>query len=108
MTYTFDIFIVAGIFLIYYLATLIFNKKLITDSGEIISKFFTSLLLYGGVLLIYFSFTKESLPNSGFQEITIYFFIAGFLAIMFSLPNLLKDFGQFKKIIFTRRHSDRN
>tara|TARA_Y100000310_G_scaffold280461_1_gene300203 strand:+ start:1408 stop:1659 length:252 start_codon:yes stop_codon:yes gene_type:complete len=80
---------------------------MITNPSEIIGKFFMIVLLYLGIVLIYFSFTGKPISPDEFKAMSIYIFITGFMAIMISIPNLLKDFGLFKKVIFTRRRIEK-
>ncbi|MAG78991.1 hypothetical protein CMI40_01295 [Candidatus Pacearchaeota archaeon] len=107
MYYGFDLGIIVAIFLVYYFLVFAINKRMITNHSEVIGKFFMIVLLYVGIMLIYFSFVGRPISPDEFKILSIYIFITGFMSIMISLPNLLKDFGFFKKVIFTRRRSEK-
>ena len=106
MPYLPDLGIIAAIFLVHYFLVIVFNKRLITNPNEIISKFFMAVLLYLGAILVYFSFTGKPLIDN-ILSLQVYIFIAGFISFIIALTNILKDFSPFKKVIFTRRRSDR-
>jgi len=108
MPYTLDLGIIVVIFLVHYFLVLILNKRLITNPNEIISKLFMSVLLYVGASFIYFAFTGRSLTGEEIVSMQVYIFAIGFISILIAATNLLKDFSPFKKIIFTRRRSDKS
>lgn len=89
--------IVVGLFLVYYLALLIKERKLIRDPGEIIGKFLAMILLYAGISIVYFSFTGRTLFGESPETYNIYIFIIGFIAILWTVPELLEEFSGFNK-----------
>jgi len=93
--------IIVSVFVIYYLTVLIKERKIIKDPKEIISKFLAVILLYAGVSLIYFSLTGKPFPGSSEENYSIYIFIMGFVAILWTIPELLKEFTFFKE--FTKK-----
>ena len=90
--------IIISVFIIYYLAILIIERKVIKDPQEIISKFLSVILLYAGISLIYFSLTGNPLLNATPETYNIYIFIIGFVAMLWTIPELLEEFQWFKKL----------
>lgn len=88
--------IIIGIFVLYYLAILIWERRFIEEPREIIDKFLAVVLGYAGVSLIYFSLTGQPLLSDSIEEYYIYTFIIGFIAILWALPTLLKEFRFFR------------
>lgn len=88
--------IIITVFLIYYLAVLIKEKKVIKEPQEIISKFLSVILLYAGVSLVYFALTGKPFPGTSEESYNIYIFIIGFVAILWTIPELLEEFSFFK------------
>jgi hypothetical protein len=88
--------IIIGVFMIYYLAVLTQEKKVIRDPQEIINKFLSVILLYAGVSLIYFSLTGKPFIGTSAENYNIYIFIIGFVAILWTVPELLEEFEWFK------------
>jgi len=91
--------IIVGIFLLYYLSVLIFERKMIHDPKDIIGKFLSILLLYAGISIIYFSLTGNSLFGESTDNYDLYIFIIGFVAILWTIPDLLSEFKFFRKFI---------
>ena len=93
--------IIIVVFIVYYLSVLIAEKKIIREPQEIISKFLSVILLYAGVSLIYFALTGNPLLGATTETYNIYIFIIGFVAILWTIPELLEEFKWFRK--FTRK-----
>jgi amino acid transporter len=89
--------IIVAIFIIYYLAVLVFERKFIEEPKDIIDRFLSVVLLYAGVSLIYYSLTGLPLFEETAESYNIYIFIIGFIAVMWTIPNLLRDFSYFHK-----------
>lgn len=87
------------IFVIYYLLVLIFEKEVIDDPKEIIEKFLSVILLYAGISLIYFSLTGNPLFNESPETYSVYIFIIGFIAVLWTVPHLLEKFYFYKKFL---------
>ncbi len=83
-------------FLIYYLAILIFEKRVIRDPQEIIGRFLSVILLFAGISLIYFALTGNPFPGSSPDNYNIYIFIIGFVAVLWTVPDLLEEFKFFR------------
>lgn len=88
---------IVSIFIIYYLIVLVFEKKLISEPREIISKFLAILLFYVGISLIYYSFTGKPFLAESDKNYNLYIFIIGFIALIWTIPELLYEFKFFKK-----------
>lgn len=84
-------------FILYYLLILIIEKKIIREPNEIISKFLSIILLYAGISLIYFSLTGKPFLTGSEENYNVYIFIIGFVAILWTVPELLEEFYFFKK-----------
>jgi len=91
--------IIIGIFLIYYLTLLITEKRMLHDPKEIISKFLSVILFYAGISIIYFSLTGKPFFTESTETYNLYIFIIGFVAILWTIPELLSEFKFFKKFI---------
>jgi predicted tellurium resistance membrane protein TerC len=78
---------------------LFFEKKLISEPKEIITRFLSVILLYVGVSLIYLSLTGKPLFGESTENYSIYIFIMGFVAILWTIPDLLSEFEFFKRFI---------
>jgi len=99
-------FIIVGIFLIYYLLLLILEKKMLHDPKEIIGKFLSVILFYAGISIIYFSFTGNPFFGETPETYNLYIFIIGFVALLWTIPELLSEFRFFKK--FMKEDKKRN
>jgi len=88
---------IIGLFLIYYLLILIDRKKFITDPKEIIIKFLAVVFLYAGISLIYLSIFGYPLFQANPETYNVYIFIMGFIAILWTIPFLIKDFRFYNK-----------
>jgi len=95
--------LIVGLFLVYYFSLLIFEKKIIDDPKEIIGKFLAISLFYAGISIIYYSITGNPLLGESENTYTIYIFIIGFIAILWTIPELLSEFKFFKKFIKKKR-----
>ena len=91
--------VIIGIFLIYYLVVLISEKKIIKEPSEIIEKFLSVILMYAGISLIYFSITGKPFLNDSPQTYNIYIFVMGFIALLWTIPNLLENFAFFRRFV---------
>ncbi len=89
--------IIISVFIIYYLAILIIERRVIKEPQEIIGKFLSVILLYAGISLIYFSLTGKPFLGVSEDNYNIYIFIIGFVAILWTVPELLEEFEFFKK-----------
>ena len=95
--------IIIGIFLIYYFLVLISEKKIIKEPSEIIDKFLSVILMYAGVSLIYFSITGQPFLTDSPETYNIYIFVIGFIALLWTIPNLLENFKFFQKFMNKRK-----
>jgi hypothetical protein len=84
------------VFLIYYLAVLIIERKVIRDPQEIIGKFLSVILMYAGISLIFFALTGKPFLGASQENYNIYIFIIGFVAILWTIPELLEEFEWFQ------------
>lgn len=91
--------IIITAFLLYYFLVLISERKVIEEPRDIIEKFLSVILLYAGVSLIYFSLTGEPMFNDSPETYNIYIFIIGFIAILWTVPGLLREFRFFRRFI---------
>ena len=98
---TTEYLIIISIFIVYYLIVLIKEHKVIKDPKEIIAKFLSVILLYAGISLIYFSVTGKPFLGTSQDSYNLYIFIIGFVAILWTIPDLLEEFTFFNK--FTNR-----
>jgi len=90
---------IVGAFLIYYLLVLILERKMMSDPNQIIGKFLSVILLYAGISIIYFSLTGQPFLNDSQQTYDLYIFIIGFIAVLWTIPDLLFEFSFFKKFM---------
>jgi len=95
----FGFLIIIGIFLLYYLLVLFTEKRIISEPGQIIDKFLSVLLLYAAISIIYYSLTGRPFLSDSETTYSIYIFIIGFVALLWAIPNLLKEFRFFNKFI---------
>jgi hypothetical protein len=91
------IVVTIGIFLVYYLLILWDRKKFITDPKEIIMSFLAVVLLYAGISLIYLSIFGYSLFNASPESYNVYIFIMGFIAVLWTIPFLIKEFRFYNR-----------
>lgn len=91
--------IIIGVFLLYYLIVLFVEKKMISEAGQIIDKFLSILLLYAAISIIYFSLTGKPFLTENENTYDVYIFIIGFVALLWAIPNLLKEFSFFDKFL---------
>ena len=87
--------IIIGIFLLYYVIVLLVEKRIISEAGQIIDKFLSILLLYAAISIIYFAITGKPFLSDTEETYAIYIFIIGFVALLWAIPNLLKEFRFF-------------
>ncbi len=91
--------IIIGIFILYYLIVLFVEKKMISEAGQIIDKFLSILLLYAAVSIIYYALTGKPFLSDNESTYSVYIFIIGFVALLWAVPNLLKEFRFFNKFL---------
>ena len=91
--------IIVGLFLFYYLLVLVFERKMIHEPKDIIAKFLAVILFYAGVSIIYYSFTGKPLLGDSDESYNLYIFIIGFVAILWTIPDLLSEFKFFRKFM---------
>lgn len=91
--------IIVGLFLGYYLLILFFERRMIRDPRDIIGKFFSVVLFYAGVSIVYFSLTGNPFLGESRETYDIYIFIIGFIALIWTIPELLGEFAFFKKFV---------
>ena len=84
--------IIISVFVIYYLAILFKERRIIRDPKTIIGKFLSVILLYAGISLIYFALTGNPFLNATPESYNVYIFIIGFVAILWTIPDLLEEF----------------
>lgn len=89
--------VIISTFVVYYFAILLVEKRIIKDPKQIISKFLSIILLYAGVSLIYYSLTGNSMLGASVESYNVYIFIIGFVAILWTIPDLLEEFKWFRK-----------
>lgn len=95
--------IVVGLFLIYYFLVLILERKMLSDPKDIIGKFLAISLFYAGISIIYYSLTGKPLFGDSEQAYSVYIFIIGFVAIIWTIPELLSEFKFFKKFMKNKK-----
>ncbi|MBT3323654.1 hypothetical protein HN681_00935 [archaeon] len=83
-------------FLIYYFSLVIIERKLVSEPKDIIDKFFSVTLTYAGISLIYFSITGQPFLTDSESSYNVYIFIIGFVAVLWAIPHLLKEFKTFR------------
>ena len=86
-------------FLLYYFIILISEKRLISEPQAIIDKFLSITLLFAGISLIYYSLTGRPFLSDSADAYNVYIFIIGFIAILWTIPHLLKEFKFFRKFM---------
>ena len=99
--------LIVAIFLLYYFLVLIKEKVLMEDPREIIDKFLSILLLYAGISIVYFSLTGKNFLSNTEESYSVYLFIIGFIAILWTVPNLLKEFAFFRRFLNNGRKKGR-
>lgn len=90
---------IIAVFLGYYIAVLLFEKKMIYEPKDIIEKFLAVTLLYAGISIIYYSVTGRPFFGDTIESYKIYVFIIGFIAILWAVPVLLSEFEIFNNFI---------
>lgn len=91
--------IIIAIFIIYYFLVLFTEKKIIHEPKDIIDKFLSILLLYAGISIIYYAITGQPFLTDNEDSYAIYIFIIGFVALLWTIPNLLKEFRFFNRFL---------
>jgi len=91
--------IIIGTFILYYLLILFIERKVIEDPGEILDKFLSIILLYAGISIIYFALTNKPFFGQTQENYKVYIFIIGFIAILWTIPNLLREFNFFNNFL---------
>ena len=89
--------VIVSMFVLYYILVLVTERKLIRDPGEILSKFLSMILLYAGISIVYFSFTGQPFLGDSEEVYNIYIFIIGFIALLWTIPELLEEFHFFRR-----------
>jgi uncharacterized protein YybS (DUF2232 family) len=87
------------IFVSYYLILIFIEGKILQEPKEILDKFLSVLLFFAGISLIYFSLTGKVFPGDTIENYFVYIFIIGFIAVLWTVPNLLEEFSFFKKFV---------
>jgi len=100
--------IIIAVFLLYYFLVLITERKVIEEPREIIEKFLSIILSYAGISLIYFSITGKPLFNDSPETYNIYIFIIGFIALLWTIPSLLREFGFFRRFVGEKKKVGKN
>ena len=91
--------LVAMFFALYVLIVLILERKIIFEPRELLEKFLAFMLLYAGISIIYFSITGEPFLTETESSYRTYLFLIGFIAMMWSIPNILSEFTFFKQFM---------
>tara|TARA_Y100000310_G_scaffold281798_1_gene302563 strand:- start:1949 stop:2269 length:321 start_codon:yes stop_codon:yes gene_type:complete len=91
--------IIIILFVAYYLAVLIKEHKMLDDPKDILEKFLSVTLFYAGISLIFFSITGKPFLGDSPQTYNVYIFIIGFIAVLWTIPNLLSEFAFFKTFL---------
>lgn len=106
---------IVGLFILYYLLILFVERKIIQDPKDIIEKFLSVVLLYAGFSIIYFSLTGKPFLSDTTQSYNVYIFIIGFIAVLWTIPNLLREFTFFQnfldhrtKILKLKKHNGKS
>ncbi|MBU2496654.1 MAG: hypothetical protein KJ767_01165 [Nanoarchaeota archaeon] len=94
-----SVYFIVGLFILYYLLVIFLEKKIIQDPKDIIEKFLSVILLYGGISLVHFSLTGKPFLGDSIENYSVYIFVIGFIAMLWTIPNLLKEFAFFKKFL---------
>lgn len=105
---SFGYLVIIGVFVLYYLLVLIFERKILSDPREILEKFLSVALLYAGISLVYFSVTGNPLFGESMIEYYVYIFLIGFIAILWAIPNLLSEFWFFRKFQKSRESLEKS
>lgn len=91
--------VIIAFFLIYYFMVLIIERKIIEEPKEIIDKFLSMILLYAGISIIYFSLIGRPFLSNTEDTYSVYLFIIGFIAVLWTVPNLMSEFSFFRKFL---------
>ena len=89
--------IIISAFIVYYFLLIFIERKGIFEPAEILDKFLSVLLLYAGISIIYYSVTGKPFLNDTVESYNIYIFIIGLISILWTIPNLLKEFRSFRR-----------
>ena len=87
---------VVGLFVFYYFLILLIEKRIVNDPKIIIAKFLSMVLFYAGVSLIYYASTGKPFMGDPIENYNLYIFIIGFIAVLWTLPDLLSEFNFFR------------
>ena len=93
--------LIIAIFLLYYLLVLFLEKKIISEPKDIIDKFLSVLLLYAAISIIYYALAGKPFLSDNENSYAVYIFIIGFVALLWAIPNLLKEFRFFNNSRFS-------
>ncbi len=89
--------IIALLFALYIFVVMQVERRVIYEPAELLEKFLAFMLLYAGISLVYFALTGRPFPNESESTYKIYIFLIGFIAMMWSIPNILGEFKFFRK-----------
>ena len=95
--------LVALFFALYVLIVLILERRIIYEPRELLEKFLAFMLLYAGISIIYFSITGQPFLNESESSYRTYLFLIGFIAMMWSIPNILSEFTFFKQFMESKK-----
>jgi len=89
--------VIISAFILYYITIMYFERRIISEPKDIIDKFLSFILLYAGISLIYFAITGKPFLSDSTVSYSVYIFIIGFIAMLWTIPHLLEEFTFFKK-----------
>lgn len=95
----FGYIIIVASFLIYYFVVLVVEHKVISEPREIFEKFLSFGLLYAGISILYYAVTGTPFLNDTERSYTLYLFIIGFMAILWTVPNILSEFKFYRRFL---------
>ena len=98
---------VAGLFVFYYLLILLIEKRIVNDPKIIIARFLSMVLFYAGVSLIYYASTGKPFMGDPIENYNLYIFIIGFIAILWTLPDLLSEFAFFRGFLIKFQNNEK-
>lgn len=98
--------IIAGLFILYILVILYVEKRIIYHPEDLLEKFLAFMLLYAGISIMYYATTGRPFLNESETSYTTYLFLIGFIAMMWSIPNILSEFKFFKKYMFKKKSTN--
>jgi hypothetical protein len=96
--------VIVFLFLIYYLAIVLVEKKIIHEPKEVLDKFLAVTLLYAGISIIYYSVTGKPFFGDNGESYKIYIFLIGLIAILWTVPVLLNEFKFFNRFLNKKKN----